>query len=104
MTMVIVNGSSAVCDQKTSKVFVSLLEESIARHMGLSLLKVREGKTKGNTGGIWKQRVCFSLQVFLKPAGREEPGDSHPTINEWGGAWVVPRPGKGGPWAGAWLI
>jgi hypothetical protein len=23
--------------------------------------------------------------------GREEPGDSHPIINEWGGAWVVPN-------------
>jgi hypothetical protein len=22
--------------------------------------------------------------------GREEPGDSHPIIIEWGGAWVVP--------------
>jgi hypothetical protein len=21
--------------------------------------------------------------------GREEPGESHPIINEWGGAWVV---------------
>jgi hypothetical protein len=29
--------------------------------------------------------------------GREEPGDSHPIINEWGRAWAVPRPGKGGP-------
>jgi hypothetical protein len=28
--------------------------------------------------------------------GREEPGDSQPIINEWGGAWVVPRPGEGG--------
>jgi hypothetical protein len=28
--------------------------------------------------------------------GREEPGDSHPKINEWGGAWVVPGPGEGG--------
>jgi hypothetical protein len=22
--------------------------------------------------------------------GREEPGDSHPIIHEWRGAWVVP--------------
>jgi hypothetical protein len=22
--------------------------------------------------------------------GREEPGDSHPIINEWGGTWAVP--------------
>jgi hypothetical protein len=29
--------------------------------------------------------------------GREEPGDSHPIINQWGGAWVVPGPGEGGP-------
>jgi hypothetical protein len=21
---------------------------------------------------------------------REEPGDSHPIINEWGGTWMVP--------------
>jgi hypothetical protein len=38
--------------------------------------------------------------------GREEPGDSPLIINEWGGAWVVPGPGKGSlsPWARAWLI
>jgi hypothetical protein len=29
--------------------------------------------------------------------GREEPGDSHPIISEWGGAWEVTRPGEGGP-------
>jgi hypothetical protein len=27
--------------------------------------------------------------------GREQLGDSHPIINEWGGAWVVPGPGHG---------
>jgi hypothetical protein len=40
------------------------------------------------------------FQVLLKlmlTYGREEPGDSHPIINEWGGAWVVPGPGEGGP-------
>jgi hypothetical protein len=34
--------------------------------------------------------------------GREEPGDSQPIINEWGGAWVVSEPGEGDlrcPWA-----
>jgi hypothetical protein len=25
-----------------------------------------------------------------QPMGREKPGDSHPIINEWGGAQVVP--------------
>jgi hypothetical protein len=24
--------------------------------------------------------------------GREEPGGSHPIINEWGRAWAVPEP------------
>jgi hypothetical protein len=27
--------------------------------------------------------------------GKEEPGDSQPIINEWGGAWVVPGQGEG---------
>jgi hypothetical protein len=27
--------------------------------------------------------------------GREEPDGSSPTINEWGGAWVVPEPERG---------
>jgi hypothetical protein len=27
--------------------------------------------------------------------GKEEAGDSHAIIIEWGGAWVVPRPGDG---------
>jgi hypothetical protein len=39
--------------------------------------------------------------------GREDPGDSHPVMNEWGGAWAVPSrvrvvwaiPGLGHPWA-----
>jgi hypothetical protein len=35
---------------------------------------------------------------------REDPGNSHPIINECGGAWVVPWPGEGGPWARAWSI
>jgi hypothetical protein len=26
--------------------------------------------------------------------GREEPGDFHPIINEWGGEWVVTEPGE----------
>jgi hypothetical protein len=34
---------------------------------------------------------------------REERGDSHPIINEWGGAWAF-LPGEGGPWARAWSI
>jgi hypothetical protein len=42
----------------------------------------------------------FAFQVLLKPTityGKGEPRDSHPIINEWGGAWVVPEPK-------AWLI
>jgi hypothetical protein len=34
------------------------------------------------------------LQVFLKPTityGKGEPGDSHPIIDEWGGAGMVPH-------------
>jgi hypothetical protein len=27
--------------------------------------------------------------------GREEPGDFHPIINEWEGAWAVTGPGMG---------
>jgi hypothetical protein len=26
---------------------------------------------------------------------REEPGDFHPIINEWGGEWVFPKPVEG---------
>jgi hypothetical protein len=29
--------------------------------------------------------------------GREEPGGSHPIINEWGREWMVPGPGEGDP-------
>jgi hypothetical protein len=36
--------------------------------------------------------------------GREEPGDSHPIVSEWGGAWVVPEPGEGSSWARTWSI
>jgi hypothetical protein len=58
-----------------------------------SLLKVREGSMM-DAGGLCRQRENASLpQVLLKlhsPMGREEPGDSHPMISEWGGAWAVP--------------
>jgi hypothetical protein len=27
--------------------------------------------------------------------GKEKPGDSHPIISEWGGAWVVPGQSMG---------
>jgi hypothetical protein len=40
------------------------------------------------------ERACFPFPNIM---GREEPCDSHPIINEWGRAWVVPRPGEGGP-------
>jgi hypothetical protein len=29
--------------------------------------------------------------------GKAESGYSHPMINEWRGAWVIPGPGEGGP-------
>jgi hypothetical protein len=35
-----------------------------------------------------------------------EPGDSQTIINEWGGAWVVPRLGEGDlswPWVWVWI-
>jgi hypothetical protein len=28
--------------------------------------------------------------------GRADPGDSHPIMSKWGGAWVVPQPGLDG--------
>jgi hypothetical protein len=52
-------------------------------------------------GPRWKteaKRACFRvsvLQVLLKSVmtcGKGEQGDSHPIINEWGGAWAVPEP------------
>jgi hypothetical protein len=46
-----------------------------------------------------KQRLYFSSPWAFKTyaKGRKELGDSHPIISEWGGAWVVPWPGEGGP-------
>jgi hypothetical protein len=56
-----------------------------------------KGKTKGEHGGAHVEtgadKACaLLLQVLLKPMGREEPGDSHPIINEW-------RWGMGCSWA-----
>jgi hypothetical protein len=37
---------------------------------------------------------CFFSSDAFKPMlihGKGEPGDSHPIINEWEGAWVVPE-------------
>jgi hypothetical protein len=63
-----VNGSGAVCDQKTSKFFVSHVEESMARHV--SVRKLREGLENGaqHGGTRWKlETECLSLfQVLLK--------------------------------------
>jgi hypothetical protein len=85
-------------DQKTSKFFVASGEESITGHMGVG---------KENKRGAWwvPDGVCqprehvSALQVLLKPTliyGKGEPGDSHPIINEWGGAcWFSIK---------AWLI
>jgi hypothetical protein len=36
--------------------------------------------------------------------GRIEPGDSHPIIKKWGGAWAVPKAGEGCPSARAWSV
>jgi hypothetical protein len=33
--------------------------------------------------------------------GREEPGDSHPIINEWGRIWAVPESGEGMSFTGS---
>jgi hypothetical protein len=70
-----------------------------------SLLKVREGSMM-DAGGLCRQRENASLpQVLLKlhsPMGREEPGDSHPMISEWGGGMGGSQPDAGGlglPWA-----
>jgi hypothetical protein len=40
---------------------------------------------KGNTAGVMVGAggVCWHREW-------EEPGDFHPIINEWGGAWAVP--------------
>jgi hypothetical protein len=76
-----------------------------------SLLKVREGKYKrecgGHRGNLEAESLRFSFLVLLKLTlsyQKGEPGDFYPIINEWEGAWVVPRPGEGGPWARPWSI
>jgi hypothetical protein len=60
----VVNGAGSVCDQKTSEFFVPS-GRIHGRTCGCkwSLLKVREGTTKGSmmgTGGMWRQRESFS--------------------------------------------
>jgi hypothetical protein len=55
---------------------------------------------KGKKGAWWaqvestgKERALFIFQVPLKPTlphGRTGPGGSHPIMNKWRGAWVVP--------------
>jgi hypothetical protein len=68
-----------------------------------SLLKVREGKYKGehdrHRWSLLTERAFLS-QVLLKLSflGREEPGDSHPIINEWGGVWAIPGNLRRGPY------
>jgi hypothetical protein len=77
----------------------------MAGHMGINgvCLKLGKGNTNGSmvhAGGIWRQKEhAFLLQVLLKLTltyGKEEPGDSHPTINAWGRACAVPQLGEGG--------
>jgi hypothetical protein len=58
----IINGTGAVCDQKTSKFFVPPhIEEFTAGHMGVNrvLLKVRKGKYKGEHGDTQVLFRCF---------------------------------------------
>jgi hypothetical protein len=66
-----VNGTGAVCDQKTFKFFVSSREESIKGYMGVNRVYSELGKenTKGSMVGLrWKLREHVStLQVLLKP-------------------------------------
>jgi hypothetical protein len=41
----------------------------------------------------WQRERAFLFQVLSKPTlphGRAGPGDSHPVMKEWGGAWEVP--------------
>jgi hypothetical protein len=57
------------CNQKTSKFFVSCMEESVARH---SVYKSREGRNKGEHYGVQVEsggrEHASILQVLLKPS------------------------------------
>jgi hypothetical protein len=63
-----VNGTGAVCDQKTSKFFVSAGKKPLWDTWDKwSVVKVREN-TNGCPGGSWTLRKHVSaLQVLLKP-------------------------------------
>jgi hypothetical protein len=61
------------------------------------ICQVTKGKKKkrgGEAGGVSQQREsAFLFQMPLKPIlphGRAGPGGSHPIMNKWGGAGVVP--------------
>jgi hypothetical protein len=51
----------------------------------------------GPGGGRQPGEQVSAPRVLLKPmlTYGEEPGDSHPIVNEWGGAWVVSRQVRG---------
>jgi hypothetical protein len=56
--------------------------------------QVRKGKKKK---ARWARVESASRERFFSGAfktytthGKADPGGSHPMINEWGGAWVVP--------------
>jgi hypothetical protein len=31
-----------------------------------------------------------AFKTYINPWQGEDPGDSHPLMNEWGGVWAVP--------------
>jgi hypothetical protein len=88
-----------VCDQKTSKFFVSHQEESMAGHVCVNrnLLKVRGRKNKRRAwwspGGIWRPiKRCFSSPGALKTYINLWKGRTRwfPSNNLWvGRAWAV---------------
>jgi hypothetical protein len=68
------NGAGVVCDQKTSKFFVTHQKESMAGHVGVKggyLLKARDEKYKEKYGSaqmeVRSQESGSALQVLLKP-------------------------------------
>jgi hypothetical protein len=62
-SLINVNGTDAVCDQKTSKLFVSMGKNPSSTHgCKWSLLKFREGKYNRELGGrIWNLQAKSML-------------------------------------------
>jgi hypothetical protein len=77
-----VNGTGAVCDQKTSKFFVSHWEESMAGYVGINgvYYKLGSGNTKGSmVRPGWKpeaKRACFCSSVAFKPHRNLREGEN----------------------------